>query len=84
METSKQVRKVIDSLRKYYSPNKVYVACDGPFLDEKVLQTRKVIEEEIDWDCEVKKLYSPVNKGCKKAVSDAINWFFSENDENNT
>ena len=80
-----QVKKVICSLREYYSPNKVYVACDGPLQSEqekeKVLNTRKVIEKEIDWDCEIKKLYSPVNKGCRKGVSDAISWFFSENDD---
>ena len=35
----------------------------------------------MDWPCEVKTLFRDKNLGCKKAVSDAINWFFFENEE---
>ena len=34
----------------------------------------------MDWPCEVKTLFRDKNLGMQKAVSDAINWFF-ENEE---
>ena len=34
--------------------------------------------EYIDWDCEVHTLFHPNNLGCKYAMHEAIQWFFSE------
>ena len=36
---------------------------------------RQEIINLIDWDCDVKKLFSSHNKGCRLASVDAINWF---------
>jgi hypothetical protein len=35
----------------------------------------------IDWECEVKTLFRNENLGCRKAVSQAITWFFQNVDE---
>lgn len=75
-------RKVFDEIKKI-QPAKLYIAADGPRKykneDEKCLNTRNIIK--IDWDCEVKTLYRNENLGCKKAVSEAITWFFENEDD---
>jgi hypothetical protein len=68
------------------APKRLYVACDGPNPDcpgeaEKVAATRAVIEQEIDWPCQIERLYSDVNQGCRLGVSRAISWFFEQVEE---
>ena len=77
LEVIKQVRKI--------APKKIYLACDGPIKNdkinqEKVFKTREILHKEINWDCEIKKSYSKVNLGCRLGVSNAISWFF-QNEE---
>lgn len=74
--------KVIDVIRKV-QPNKVFVAVDGPrlgdeFKQERILveETKKVIDSNINWVCQVNKLYREENLGCAVGVSSAITWFF--------
>ncbi len=74
-------QKVFDQIKKA-KPRKLYVAADGPRSTnpqdfDKCQSTRAVIEQ-VDWDCKVEKLYHAKNKGCKRAVSGAINWFFEK------
>ena len=74
------LRLVIDSIRSF-SPTRVFIACDGPNPErpeeaEKVAMTRALIEKEIDWPCQIERLYSEVNQGCRIGVSRAISWFF--------
>ncbi len=73
---------IIDNLRKI-KPRFVYVAVDGSrrgnhFEKERLLieQTKIVIDQKIDWDCEIKKLFQKENLGCALGVSTAISWFF--------
>jgi hypothetical protein len=79
-DTTERVFKAIAMAK----PVKLYIAADGARENkqgEKGLceQTRK-IAQNIDWDCEVKKLFQKENLGCGRAVSEAISWFF-ENEE---
>jgi hypothetical protein len=37
--------------------------------------------DRIDWECEVKTLFRDENAGCGRAVSEAITWFFREEEE---
>ena len=79
------LRQVIDALRPV-APSLLYVACDGPNPERqgeatKVAATRQVIEEEIDWTCQINKFYSDVNNGCRLGVTRAINWFFEHVEE---
>ena len=79
------LRQVINAIR-LVAPTRLYVACDGPNPDrlgesEKVAATRAVIESEIDWPCQIERLYSDVNQGCRLGVSRAITWFFDQVEE---
>lgn len=67
-------------------PKQVFIAADGPRAErpeEKNLceQARLQVVAAIDWECEVKTLFRESNLGCKKAISSAISWFFSEVEE---
>lgn len=79
------LRQVIDAIRPV-APSRLYVACDGPNPErpgeaEKVAATRAVIEHEIDWPCQIDRLYADVNQGCRLGVSRAISWFFDHVEE---
>ncbi|MDR0606040.1 MAG: hemolysin hemolytic protein [Bacteroidales bacterium] len=70
---------------KEYSPDRLYIAADGPRADrpeEYALceSTRNSVLKAIDWSCEVKTLFRDKNLGCTNAVLGAITWFF-ENEE---
>ena len=59
------------------------MACDGPDPEhpgkaKKVSETRQVIKQEIDWHCQIDRLYSVLNQGCRLGVSRAITWFFEQ------
>jgi hypothetical protein len=76
------LRQVIDAIRPV-APTSLFVACDGPNPERpgeagKVAATRAVIEQEIDWPCQIERLYSDVNQGCRLGVSRAITWFFDQ------
>jgi len=76
-------KRVFDRIREAQPP-KLYIAADGPRHDRpdeiaKCEATRKVVEN-VDWPCEVYRLYREENLGCGKGVSSAIDWFF-ENEE---
>ncbi|WP_150132306.1 nucleotide-diphospho-sugar transferase [Prosthecochloris sp. GSB1] len=79
-----KTRAVFDVIRQA-APSRLYVAADGPrieCLDEARL-CREVREAAtaVDWFCEVKTLFREENLGCGKAVSAAIDWFFSHEQE---
>lgn len=80
-DTTKRVFERIREAR----PPKLYIAADGPRInipDEKVKCERtRSITNNIDWPCEVHKLYQEHNLGCGKGVSTAITWFFSKEEE---
>ena len=81
----REVALLIEEIRKI-SPSKIYVSSDGPDLDikgnkEKVIKTRNVIINNIDWPCELKTLFSSENNGCKNGMIKAINWFFKNEKE---
>lgn len=81
LDTTKQVFEAI----KQAKPPRLYIAADGPRAhiegeEEKVKAVREYVLSSIDWDCEVKTLFRETNLGCGKAVSEAITWFF-ENEE---
>jgi len=76
-DTTKQVFAKIREVK----PKQLFVAADGAREHKegeqaKVDEVRKLILENIDWDCEVKTLFRDKNLGCGKAVSEAITWFF--------
>jgi hypothetical protein len=79
------VTKVVFEQIRRSKPSKLYIAADGPRAskDGELEQCEKVrrIVSGVDWECEVKTKFSHKNLGCKKAVSSAIDWFFSNEEE---
>lgn len=77
-------REVFAAIRKAQPP-RLYVAADGaragkPGEAERCEATRQVAAA-VDWPCTVKHLFRDQNRGCKLAVSEAIDWFFREEEE---
>lgn len=77
-------QKVFEKIREARPP-RLYIAADGPRLDKlgeakQCMATRKIVEN-IDWPCEVHRLYREKNLGCGKGVSSAISWFFEYEEE---
>lgn len=75
---------VFSEIRKA-RPAKLFVAADGPRKDhptdrENCRKAREIVSQ-IDWDCAVFTLFREENLGCKKGVSSAIDWFFSQVEE---
>ncbi|KAA2242568.1 nucleotide-diphospho-sugar transferase [Chitinophaga agrisoli] len=80
-DTTQQVFDQIRAAR----PARLYIAADGPREGntadvEGCRQTREIVSK-VDWDCEVKHLFFEQNQGCKMAVSQAISWFFEQEEE---
>lgn len=76
---------VLDALRRVRPP-RLFVACDGPrpgvAADAEACRvTRALIERAIDWPCERQWLLRSANRGCRRGVSEAISWFFSQVEE---
>ena len=72
--------KTFGMIRKA-APSRLYVAADGPRENvpgeyERCNAVRQIIEQGIDWGCEVFYLFQKTNQGCGTAVRSAINWFF--------
>ncbi len=61
-------------------PQRVFIAADGPRAgrddDSKKCDEARRIVDKIDWPCEVKTLFRDQNLGCRRAISEAITWFF--------
>lgn len=72
-------QRVFNEIRKI-QPKRLYVAADGPRKQvmhefEACKETRGIIEQ-VDWDCDVYKLFREENIGLRKSVGGAITWFF--------
>lgn len=66
-------------------PPRLYIGSNGPRdykegEKERVKRVSEYVLSNIDWNCEVKTLFRYKNLGCGRAVSEAITWFF-ENEE---
>ena len=63
---------------------KIYFACDGPRenkLDiEKCESIKKILEQNILWECEIFKKIQDKNIGVKLNINNALDWFFQNED----
>lgn len=76
------VRQVLTDIRKQ-QPTQLYVCQDGSragnALDQqRVQQVRDIINELVDWPCELHTLYQETNLGCGSGPATGISWFFSQ------
>ena len=65
-------------------PIRLYVAADGPRPgrnEEALCAEARAVATRVDWSCEIKTLFRDRNLGCRKAVSEAIDWFFEHESE---
>lgn len=75
------VRQVLTEIRKQ-EPRQLFVCQDGARVgnaldQERVQQVRDVINELVDWPCELHTLCQEKNLGCGSGPAAGINWFFS-------
>jgi len=80
-----QLTEQVFSRIRAVQPARLYIAADGPRKDRpddaaSCEQVRQVVSR-VDWPCQVQTLFSDHNKGCRRAVSDAIQWFFDQEEE---
>jgi hypothetical protein len=65
-------------------PSRLFIIADGPRVgnptDESRCREVRAIVDNIDWPCEVSRLYADQNMGCKSRVSSGLDWVFSETD----
>lgn len=67
--------RILDVIRQA-RPTRLLVSADGPDTDQLCTETRRVVQDCVDWECDLLTRFSPKRAGCKKAVSDALNWAF--------
>jgi hypothetical protein len=77
----KCTKKVFAEIRKA-RPEKLYIIADAPRANrpgeaEKCAETRQLVEEMVDWPCEVHKNYAKENMGCRSRVASGISWVFN-------
>jgi hypothetical protein len=74
-----KTRLALEAIRQA-KPSRLYIASDGPRKDhvsdhENVSAVRSMISS-ISWQYPIRTFYRDKNAGCKRAVSEAIDWFF--------
>ncbi len=75
-------KKVFDQVRKAQPP-RLYIIADGARNEQdvpKIEQTRAVFDP-IDWECEVYRIFSDFNLGCKKRVITGISEVFMREEQ---
>ena len=78
-------QKVFNEIKKQ-RPQKLYVFADGPRFDilndvSKCKESRKIIENQVDWECNLFTCFEELNLGCGKGPAKAITWFFNNVEE---
>lgn len=76
--------RVFERIREARPP-KLFIAVDGPRLDQdgemEACGECREITNKVDWECEVYTLFRDKNLGCRRAVGEAITWFFDHVEE---
>ena len=77
----KETRRSFASIRSV-RPNKLFLVSDAPPPERpgeasRVQQARQ-IAEQVDWPCEVRKIYAEDNLGCARRISSGITQAFQE------
>ncbi len=66
-------------------PSRLFLVCDGPRAGREgeaaqCAEVRRVLDG-VDWPCDVERLYSDTNLGCRGRISSGIAWVFSRVEE---
>jgi hypothetical protein len=77
-------QKVFDAIR-IAKPSRLYVAADAPRTgigsDDEKCEAARAVTENIDWPCQVKRIYQDHNLGCSLGPRSAFDSFFTEEKE---
>lgn len=77
-------RTVIQSLRAV-QPRKLYFSVNGPNPanagEEAQCQSVRELADEIDWDCQVEKLFRKEHLSARDSIAGGITWFFANVEE---
>jgi len=78
-------KRVFEQIKKI-QPKQLFIAADASRTNkegEELLcgQTKSLILDNIDWECDVKTLFQTDNLGCGLGPVTAINWFFDHVDQ---
>jgi hypothetical protein len=77
-------QKVFDAVR-LAKPTRLYIAADAPRPgntgDVANCKSARAVTENIDWRCEVTRLYQANNLGCSFGPRAAFDWFFAHEKE---
>lgn len=66
---------------KSVKPSKIYIAANSYKNEQEkhlTTQVRQFLENNINWDCQVNKLYRDTHLSAKLSISSAISWFFQQ------
>ena len=66
---------------KKAEPRKLFLIADGPKSDDEITECRDVqsaVEEKIDWDCKIEKIYSDTNLGCAQRIKTGLDLVFKK------
>ena len=72
-------RRVFEAIRQA-RPTRLYLIADGPKapdLEPKCQEVRQIVENGIDWDCELTPVYSDENLGLANRVQTGLDYVFS-------
>lgn len=77
-------KKVFEAIAQA-KPSRLYIAADAPrsgnLTDAANCQAARAVTENINWPCDVKRLYQEKNLGCSFGPRAAFNWFFAQEKE---
>lgn len=79
------IQRVFNEIKKQ-RPKQLFVHADGPrekvVTDfKKCIESRRIIEQQVDWECELHTIFRKENLGCGKGPASAMTWFFGQVDE---
>ena len=69
---------VLNKIREI-KPSFLHVIADGARNENEVSivqKTRDVLDQSVDWECQITKDYSDVNLGCRKRIVSGLNHAF--------
>ncbi|MGC4016766.1 MAG: hypothetical protein QM755_19960 [Luteolibacter sp.] len=76
--------RVFEKIRQA-RPERLFVAADGPRAgrpgEAELCEAARRVTEQIDWPCVCERLYRSENLGCRRAMAEAITWFFERVEE---
>lgn len=74
-------QRVFEAIRRA-KPRRLYIAADAPRTaqesDVERCRSVRAITENVDWDCDVRRLYQDANLGCSFGPRAAFDWFFAQ------